>query len=52
MVAVIVALAVSVVAEIGRSDGCVQRSISAYYYTPTRSVFVGALVPRHSHPGS
>lgn len=44
MVAVIVALAVSVVAEIGRSDGCVQRSISAYYYTPTRSVFVGALV--------
>jgi hypothetical protein len=44
MIGVIVALALSVLLEIHRSDGCIQRSISAYYYTPTRAVFVGALV--------
>lgn len=44
MVAVLAALAVSVVVEMVSSSGCVQRSISAYYYTPARSVFVGALI--------
>jgi hypothetical protein len=44
MVAVIVALGVSVALEIRRVDGCVQRSLSAYYYTPVRSVLVGALI--------
>ncbi len=44
MVGVVVALGVSVALEVARSDGCVQRSISAYYYTPSRAVFVGALI--------
>ncbi len=44
MVAVIVGLGISVALEIRRVDGCVQRSLSAYYYTPVRSVFVGALI--------
>ena len=44
MVGVIAALAVSVTTEVIRSDNCFQKSISAYYYTPTRSVFVGTLV--------
>lgn len=44
MLAVLFTLGISVLVEIVRSDGCVQRSISAYYYTPTQSVFVGALV--------
>jgi hypothetical protein len=43
-VAVILGLGIAVVKEVGQADGCVQRSISAYYYTPVRSVFVGALV--------
>jgi hypothetical protein len=43
MVGVLLALATSLVLEATRS-GCVQTSISAYYYTPTRAVFVGALV--------
>ncbi len=44
MVAVVVGLGISVALEIRRVDGCVQRSLSAYYYTPVRSVFVGALI--------
>jgi hypothetical protein len=45
VVAVIVALAFAVWREIANSPGhCVQRSLSAYYYTPVRPVFVGALM--------
>ena len=44
MVAVLAALAISVVLELWNTSGCLQRSISAYYYTPTHAVFVGALV--------
>jgi hypothetical protein len=44
ILAVIVGLGFSIIIEVVRSEGCVQRSISAYYYTPVRSVFVGALV--------
>jgi hypothetical protein len=45
VVAVIVALGFAVWREIANSpDHCVQRSLSAYYYTPVRPVFVGALV--------
>jgi FtsH-binding integral membrane protein len=43
-IAVILGLGIAVATEVGNADGCVQRSISAYYYTPVRSVFVGALV--------
>ena len=45
MVAVVVGLGVSVIVErIKVSPGCFQTSISAYYYTPVRAVFVGSLV--------
>src|SRR3954447_25805087 len=44
MLGVLLGLGVSVLLEINRSNGCVQRSISAYYYTPTRAVFVSSLV--------
>jgi hypothetical protein len=44
MIGVLVALAISVVLEILNAAGCVQPSISAYYYTPSRAVFVSALV--------
>lgn len=44
MVAVILGLGLSVALEIRRVDGCVQRSLSAYYYTPVRPVFVGTLI--------
>lgn len=44
MVAVIVGLGLSVALEVRRVDGCVQRSLSAYYYTPVRPVFVGTLI--------
>ena len=45
VVAVIVALGVAVGWEIAlQPDSCVQRSLSAYYYTPVRPVFVGALL--------
>lgn len=45
VVAVIVALGIAVWREIASSpDHCVQRSLSAYYYTPVRPVFVGALL--------
>ena len=43
MVILVVTLAVSLVIEISRAS-CWQGSISAYYYTPVHSVFVGALV--------
>jgi hypothetical protein len=44
ILAVIIGLGVSIIIEVVDSNGCFQRSISAYYYTPVRSVFVGALV--------
>lgn len=45
VVAVIAALGFAVWRDIANStDGCVQRSLSAYYYTPVRPVFVGALL--------
>ncbi len=45
MVAVIVGLGYALFLEITSAPGnCVNRSISAYYYTPARSVFVGALL--------
>ncbi|HEX5087996.1 MAG TPA: hypothetical protein VFV89_09310 [Nocardioides sp.] len=45
VVAVILALGFAVWREIATSpDHCVQRSLSAYYYTPVRPVFVGALL--------
>jgi hypothetical protein len=43
MVAMVVLLMVSVVLERSKVD-CWQTSVSAYYYTPVRAVFVGALV--------
>ena len=43
VLAVIAALAVSLIKE-GAETGCLQGSISAYYYTPARSIFVGTLV--------
>ncbi|MFC5175301.1 hypothetical protein [Nocardioides taihuensis] len=45
VVAVIAALGIAVWREIVNTPGgCVQRSLSAYYYTPVRPVFVGALL--------
>ncbi|MBZ5736671.1 hypothetical protein [Nocardioides mangrovi] len=45
VVAVILALGFAVWREIANEQhGCVQRSLSAYYYTPVRPVFVGALL--------
>jgi hypothetical protein len=45
MVAVLVGLGYALYREIQSAPGdCVNRSISAYYYTPVRSVFVGALI--------
>ena len=45
MVAVVLGLGASVVIErVKASPGCFQTSISAYYYTPVRGVFVAALV--------
>ena len=45
VVAVIVALGFAVWKEIASaSDHCVQRSLSAYFYTPVRPVFVAALL--------
>lgn len=43
MLLVVVGLAAAVVYEIARV-GCVKGSISAYYYSPARGVFVGALI--------
>jgi len=45
MVAMVLGLAVAVVHEVLRADGnCWQTSLSGYYYTPVRNLFVGALV--------
>lgn len=45
VVMVILALGFAVWREIASApDGCVQRSLSAYFYTPVRPVFVGALL--------
>jgi hypothetical protein len=45
MVAVLMGLGVSLFLEIrGAPEHCVNKSISAYYYTPVHSVFVGALI--------
>lgn len=44
MVAMVVLLAVSILYERTQAPGCWQTSISAYHYTPVRSVFVGVLV--------
>jgi hypothetical protein len=43
-VAVIAVLAVALLKEYDRAGDCLQGSISAYYFTPVQSVFVGALV--------
>ena len=37
-------LAISIVYERTQAPGCWQTSISAYFYTPARSIFVGALI--------
>jgi hypothetical protein len=45
IVAVVLGLGASVTIErVKMSPGCFQTSISAYYYTPARSIFVAALV--------
>lgn len=45
MVAMIVLLGAAVVIEWSKTDPhCLQTSISAYYYTPVRAIFVGALI--------
>jgi hypothetical protein len=45
MVALVVGLAAAIVVERTKVDpGCFQHSISAYYYTPVRGVFVGGLL--------
>lgn len=45
MIAVIFMLLVAVVVEqVNTRSGCWQGSLSAYYYTPVQSVFVGALI--------
>ncbi len=44
IVGLVVALAASVVLERLLNARCIEGSISAYYYTPTHSIFVGALV--------
>lgn len=43
MVGAVVLLAVSIVLERRTAGGCWQTSISAYYYTPVRAIFVGGL---------
>lgn len=45
MIAVIVMLLIAVVVEqVNTRSGCWQGSLSAYYYTPVQSIFVGALI--------
>ena len=44
LAALVLLLFVSVALEWAAADGCVQPSISAYYFTPVRAVFVGVLV--------
>ncbi|WP_243057449.1 hypothetical protein [Nocardioides sp. SR21] len=43
VIGVIAMLAISILIEAQRTDWCLKGSISAYYYSPVRSVFVGAL---------
>lgn len=43
MVGIVVLLAVSLLIEYWRA-GCYQQSISAYYFTPVRAIFVGGLM--------
>lgn len=44
IIAAVVMLAASVLYERTQAPGCWQTSISAYYYTPVRAIFVGALM--------
>ena len=44
LAALVLLLFVSVALEWAAADGCLQPSISAYYFTPVRAVFVGVLV--------
>jgi hypothetical protein len=45
MVALVIGLAAAIVVERTKVDpGCFQHSISAYYYTPVRGMFVGGLL--------
>jgi len=45
MIAMIVLLGASLVIEWSKTDPhCLQTSISAYYYTPVRAIFVGSLI--------
>jgi hypothetical protein len=44
IVVVLLALLSSVVLERAHAQGCFEESISAYYYTPVHSIFIGALV--------
>jgi hypothetical protein len=43
VIGVIAMLVISILLEIHRTDWCVKGAVSAYYYSPARSVFVGAL---------
>lgn len=43
MIGAVVLLAVSIVIEHGKAH-CLQTSISAYYYTPVRAIFVGSMM--------
>src|SRR3954470_4190304 len=43
VIGVIAMLVISILLEIHRTDWCVKGAVSAYYYSPVRSVFVGAL---------
>lgn len=44
LAALVLLLFVSVALEWAAADGCLQPSVSAYYFTPVRAVFVGVLV--------
>ena len=44
LAALVLLLFVSVALEWWTADGCLQPSISAYYFTPVRAVFIGVLV--------
>ncbi len=44
LIALVVGLAVSILFELGKPRGCVEPSISAYFYTPVHSYFVGTLI--------
>src|SRR4051794_19665605 len=43
-VGVIAVLAIAIIREYNSAGGCLQGSISAYYYTAVQSVFVGTLL--------